>query len=390
MNQTHQQVLVIHSDPQRIIQFLQGVVPPQVPSLDIISVLNSEQAQAALDNDVFSLIIACVGGTELTLAEFSGLAEQQSPRPIICLLDKTDNDQVLSLLRHGASNVFPQSALESDQPGLLSAILKLLQQSMLYEQHHMVQEALERSYAELRADQQAALHIQQNMLPPECLQLCDLEARYLLIPSLYLSGDFVDLVEIDRHRCMFYLADVSGHGASSALVTVLLKNMTHRLLRNFRRRSSFDIVSPLDTLGRINAEVLDTGLGKHLSIFLGLYDSRDSSLTYAVGGHHPMPVLSDKEGVRFLEGRGMPVGLFEKPQFEERKLILTSPFQLTLFSDGILEVMQEPDLAAKEERLLQAVIAAKGGGPEQLKQQLLPAIMGEAPDDIAIMTVARH
>ncbi|MDF2181973.1 SpoIIE family protein phosphatase [Neptuniibacter sp. CAU 1671] len=390
MNQAHQQVLVIDSNPEAIVEFLQEFIPPQIPPIIVVTAHDLGEAQSELDKNVFSLVIAAVGVDELSMAQFGDLAGQQAPRPIISMLSHSDNDQVLSLLRSGSSDVFMQTALNIDRPGLLAAILKLLQQSMLYEQHHQVQEELERSYAELRADQQAALQIQQNMLPPEHMQLADLEARYLLIPSLYLSGDFVDFVEIDGHRSMFYLADVSGHGASSALVTVLLKNMTHRLLRNFRRRSSFDIVSPLDTLRRINAEVLDTGLGKHLSIFLGLYDSRDCTLTYAVGGHHPMPILTDKTGSHFLEGRGMPVGLFDNPQFEQRKLVLSTPFQLTLFSDGILEVINAPDLAAKEQCLMQAVITAKGGSPEQLKQLLLPAILGETPDDIAIMTVARH
>lgn len=59
------------------------------------------------------------------------------------------------------------------------------------------------------------------MLPDKELNVGGLLARYLLIPSLYLSGDFVDVVSIDADKTMFYLADVSGHGASSALVTVL-------------------------------------------------------------------------------------------------------------------------------------------------------------------------
>ena len=106
-----------------------------------------------------------------------------------------------------------------------------------------------------------------------------------------MSGDFVDSIAINEHQTLFYLADVSGHGASSALVTVLLKNMTTRLVRNYNRGSSFDILSPLATLQRINRELLLTGLGKHLTMFIGLIDAQRGTLTYAVGGHHPMPVL---------------------------------------------------------------------------------------------------
>ena len=146
----------------------------------------------------------------------------------------------------------------------------------------------------------------------------------------------------------------------------------------------------MNTLYRINSELLETELGKHLSIFVGLFDNKDSSLTYAIGGHHPMPILTDAVGTRFLEGRGMPVGLFPEPLFDERKLQLLDEFEITLFSDGILEMLPEGNMSAKEQRLIDAVIAVNGAGPDVIKEALLPDIINDAPDDIAIMTVCRQ
>ena len=255
---------------------------------------------------------------------------------------------------------------------------------------HTIKDELEKSLSELRTDQQAARQIQQNMLPKPKVVSGDLTARHLLIPSLYLSGDFVDVISVDDKHTLFYLADVSGHGASSALVTVLLKNMANRLKRNFRRGSSFDLLSPTKTLKRINTELLDTGLGKHLSIFIGLFNSDYNQLIYAVGGHHPMPILSYEDEVSFLEGRGMPVGLFPEPVFEERVLNLTGEFQLTMFSDGILEVLEGETMAEKEDQLLASVSETKEASPEAIKDYLLPVIIEDAPDDIAIMTIHRQ
>jgi len=65
---------------------------------------------------------------------------------------------------------------------------------------------------------------------------------------------------------MVYIADVSGHGASSAFVTVLLKNLTSRLRRDLRRGFNDEIMHPELSLQRINSELLDTGLGKHVTI----------------------------------------------------------------------------------------------------------------------------
>jgi serine phosphatase RsbU (regulator of sigma subunit) len=40
-----------------------------------------------------------------------------------------------------------------------------------------------------------------------------------------LSGDFVDYFPIDDRHFAFYLADVSGHGAASAFLAVMLKTL---------------------------------------------------------------------------------------------------------------------------------------------------------------------
>lgn len=247
--------------------------------------------------------------------------------------------------------------------------------------------ALNAALDELRADQHAAQQLQQNLLPPAKRELNHICFQYVLQPSLLLSGDFVDSMAINDHQTVFYLADVSGHGASSALVTVLLKNMTYRLMRNYNRSSSFDIQSPLATMHRINREMLLTGLGKHLTMFIGLIDTRNSTLTYAVGGHHPMPVLQQQGQTLFLEGRGMPIGLFEEPVFEERCIPLALEYSITLFSDGILEVAEGGSLEEKEQTLLSAC-SRHNLSPQSIADCIIP-VGCVNPDDVAIMTVSR-
>ena len=262
-----------------------------------------------------------------------------------------------------------------------------LKRVQVIEEARFLRESLERSLDELRADQHAAQQLQQKLLPPPVRELNHVCFQYILQPSLLLSGDFVDSIAINENQTVFYLADVSGHGASSALVTVLLKNMTYRLVRNYNRNSSFDIQSPLATLHRVNRELLLTGLGKHLTMFIGLIDERDSSLTYAVGGHHPMPILRQRGDAVYLEGRGMPIGLFEEPVFDERRIDLDPEFSLTLFSDGILEVAEGETLEAKEQLLLEAC-KGKNLSPQSIFDCIIP--VGRInPDDVAIMTVTR-
>lgn len=206
--------------------------------------------------------------------------------------------------------------------------------------------------------------------------------------ELYLSGDFVDYFRVDERRIGFYLADVSGHGASSAFVTVLLKFMTTRLLYESRRSGTLREFKPSEVLDHINRGLINCKLGKHVTMLGGVIDESTNTLTYSVGGHLPLPVLYCDGQARYLEGRGLPVGLFEEATFEDRELQLPERFSLTLFSDGILDLLPGDTLKAKE-AILPLMVGQAGGSLEGLRQVFGLANLGEMPDDIALLVLSR-
>ena len=306
--------------------------------------------------------------------------------PLIACSHATDAAEVIEVLRAGAVDfilkpVTDRSMVE-EVLGRIFDRVRVHRLNQLYRQE--LEEAntdLREGISELRADQRAGRKVQLKMLPDHQVMLNGLAIDHLIKPSLFLSGDFLDYFRISEDLTLVYIADVSGHGASSAFVTVLLKNLTNRLQRNLRRGSS-------DDLQRINSELLDTGLGKHVTVFVGLISSSARTLRYAVGAHFPMPMISFRDGeTRFLEGSGLPVGLFEEPEWEEYEIPLPGPFHLFLFSDGILEVLKAENLDKKEQQLLELV----SGGRHtiaSLSDALHLEGTAELPDDIAIVSVS--
>ncbi|MEH6650719.1 MAG: PP2C family protein-serine/threonine phosphatase [Motiliproteus sp.] len=319
---------------------------------------------------------------------FSALCKQMHPSPVIALTLQQDIDAAtVKVLRQGGCDLF-QLPL-TDPVAFVESMQRQLERAELLSQSQYFRDELEQSLALLKEDQQAGRHVQLKMLPPKDTDINGYHFDYKIKPSLFLSGDFVDYFRISESLSMFYLADISGHGASSAFVTVLLKNMTNRLLRNYNRGSSFHILSPTDVLERVNKELLETGLGKHMTIIIGLLDRVENTLQYGVGGHFPMPILKQGDKAEYLGGSGMPVGLFDDAQFDGRIVELEDEFCLTLFSDGILEVMGDPDLKAKEKRLLD--VATQGYDDlGDLARKLGVDQLDEAPDDIAALSVSRR
>ena len=344
--------------------------------------------QTAVDIAVCDLRMPGVSGIEW----LEQVRDRQPSLPVIVVSGAGVMDDVVKALRLGASDFLVKPILDLEV--LHHSISRALERTRLEQENQAYRQHLERNNAELkrgldelRKDQLAGRQIQMRMLP-DPLDAGEYHCEHRLFPSLLLSGDFLDFFELDDNQLIFYIADVSGHGASSAFVTVLLKNLTYRLRRNFHRGSSDDLLYPSRVLDRINSELLATGLDKHLTMFYGIIDRETGTLSYSTGGHLPMPVLLTPDGAQYIEGRGMAVGLFPEAEFKTRTMELPQEYRILMFSDGILEIMQQSALAEKEACLLE-LIESESGDLDGLTQKLNLDSDNEVPDDIAMVVIGR-
>jgi phosphoserine phosphatase RsbU/P len=215
-------------------------------------------------------------------------------------------------------------------------------------------ESLETHLALLRLDQQAGGQIQRKLLPPRSQTLGGVTCDYWLVPSLYLSGDFLDFQRFNDRFTLFYFADVSGHGASSAFVTVLLKYLCNRWLGEWDGNDPDRL--PANWLTALNRELLDTGIGKHATLFVGVIDHCDHCLHYSLGAQLPKPLLVADGQIVELPGEGMPVGLFPNVEYPRLRYGLPSNFRLWLCSDGVLECLPGETLDMRLRELKQRVL----------------------------------
>ncbi len=331
-----------------------------------------------------------VGGLDL----IRQVTELSPDIPVIVLSGAGVMNDAVEALRLGAADYLIKPL--EDLAVLEHSVRRALDRSRLLLENRRYREKLETANRELEAslhllqeDQTAGRQVQMNMLPQNPWSTDGFSFEHQIIPSLYLSGDFVDYFRVDEHRVAFYLADVSGHGASSAFVTVLLKFMTTRLMFESRRGGSMPEFKPSDVLGHINRGLINTRLGKHVTMVGGVIDEHTGLLTYSIGGHLPLPVLYTPEGTRYLEGRGLPVGLFNEATYTDHVMALPEQFSLTLFSDGILDLLPGETLKEKEAALPE-IVSAAGGSLDGLRHTFGLATLGEMPDDIALMVLSRN
>ncbi|OAZ96962.1 PP2C family protein-serine/threonine phosphatase [Halomonas sp. G11] len=214
-------------------------------------------------------------------------------------------------------------------------------------------ESLETHLALLRMDQQSGGHIQRRLLPPRPKVINGVYYDYWFAPSLYLSGDFLDYQRYNSRYSAFYFADVSGHGASSAFVTVLLKYLCNRWLGEWDGIQPDRL--PSQWLAAMNRELQGTDIGKHATLFVGVIDHEAHTLHYSLGAQLPMPLLVSGDQLTRLPGEGMPVGLFPDVEYPVLSCELPEDFRLWLCSDGVLECLPGDSLDTRLRELEQLV-----------------------------------
>lgn len=318
----------------------------------------------------------------------------QVETPVIVVSGAGVMTDAVEALRLGAADYLIKpledlAVLEHSVRRALDRVLLRVENLRYREKLEAANRQLQASLSLLEEDQNAGRHVQMNMLPQTPWAADGLQFAHQIIPSLYLSGDFVDYFRLDEHRVAFYLADVSGHGASSAFVTVLLKFMTTRLLYESRRGGVLPEFKPSDVLAHINRGLLNCKLGKHVTMIGGVIDEQAGSLTYSIGGHLPLPVLFSEGESHYLQGRGLPVGLFAEATYQDHVMQIPESFSLTLLSDGILDLLPGDTLKEKE-TLLPQLVSSAGGTLDGLRRVFGLAKLGDMPDDIALLVMSRN
>ncbi|MCC7516661.1 MAG: fused response regulator/phosphatase [Pseudomonadales bacterium] len=361
-------------------------------------VADGQAAWEVFERQPPSLII-----TDLSMPRMDGLALLQKieasadPVPVIVVSGACCVQDVVEALRHGAADFLIKPIV--DYRVLQQAINKCLHRAQLVEQNRLYREQLERANSalekhlhDLERDQQAGRQLQKKLFPQQDLQADSYLFSHCVVPSLYLTGDFLEYVRFNDDTLGFYIADVSGHGVSSAFVTALLRHLSLQISRQVRnailRGDPLPFPTPADAMAYYNSELLTAGIDKHVTMFMGILEQKTNTLIYSVAGHLPMPILATDEGVRYLEGEGMPIGILEEAQYRNFTVRLPERFTLVLCSDGVLEILSEKELIKKEAQLL-ALVAASDRTQHGIEQQLHLDTISDAPDDIAIMTLVK-
>ena len=200
---------------------------------------------------------------------------------------------------------------------------------------------LERARAEIDRDLEAGAALQRNLLPRQSLEINGFRFEWLYKPCSVVSGDILNVMELEDGILCFYLVDVSGHGVPSALLTfsinMILGSDSKDINPLFNTQSN-EIVSAGSVLCELNERYqLDEDTSQYFTIVYGLMNSKTGEFQVAQAGHPP-PVVIDSDGKGVLIGDGgFPIGWLPVLDYDEVSHSLDKGGRMLLYTDGISE-----------------------------------------------------
>lgn len=174
-------------------------------------------------------------------------------------------------------------------------------------------------------DLPSAAELQKKLLPNP-IELTNYEVETYFQPSAYLSGDWYDYWKISDKEVIFYLADVSGHGVTSSLLT--------SWMAAFHGRSK----TPRELIKKLNGMLMQENIEKHITMIAGILNLETHVLKWSSAGHYPPPIIFEpNQEPKILSSSSFPLGLTEDLEVEENEWVLSRNARFIICSDGALE-----------------------------------------------------
>lgn len=302
-------------------------------------------------------------------------------RSVLCVPLKI-KDKVMGVIyadNRFEAGIFTQADLE-----LLSAITSIA--AIAIENARLYNLAVEKG--RLLHELKMAREIQTSFLPDTCPQVTGWEFSARWEPAREVAGDYYDFIPLDPDHLGLVIADVTDKGAAAAMFMVFTNSIV--------RASVHPSQLPVQSIMNANRLICDKSTNAmFVSLVYILLDTASGQVICVNAGHNP-PIYYNhaKDSLQRLYPTGMVLGIDAEAAFQQHNLQLDPGDFLFLYTDGLIDAINEQEKDFGMERVEQVVFQHRNEPASEIIAQLELALFQHSGattpvDDVTLLMAKR-
>lgn len=223
-----------------------------------------------------------------------------------------------------------------------------------------------------REELSIASRVQRSLLPAKPVSNAAFDVEAFSEAADQVGGDYYDLYQINEHKFIIIIADVSGKGTSAAFNMSQMKGVFHSLAQLDLTPDQF-LAHANNALGRCLEKT------SFITASFFVVDTQQRTVEFARAGHTPtLYYRASDQKAFYLELRGLGLGIIRNENFnkyiEVDRITYQAGDMIVLYTDGITEAANEQKEEFGFDRLRCVVEQHASEAPNMIQKALIQSL----------------
>ena len=319
---------------------------------------------------IYALKNALNAGKEISIINhnvFSKDAGDEKASSVIILLKRERDDNFIYIF----SGFYSQEPKTENETSLITI------KKMIVKSHDIVSALMAQSAPNILtpSDHSAACREIQRLLEPSVKDVHPkLDMAAFCEPAENPGCDIYGLFKSPNNNLSLFIADVSGRGLNSAVISAMLRAQI-RTLVNY----NFELRKLLYELNNLICE--DIGIYNYVTMFLMQISPNAGRAAFCNAGQSPvLHYIKEGGSVVIHESKNSPLGIMRNQDYKEGMLLLNQGDVLLVYTNGLSELRNASREAFGRERLAAILKSNAAMSAEEIKNSIVCDAKAFAPE----------